>query len=109
MDTGRVFFAHDICDGPGRVWIEQVISLLTENVYLTIDLDVFDPSVMPATGTPEPGGLGWYDVLALVRAVCKNRNLTGFDIVELCPREHLWNCDFLAAKLLYKTLTYKFW
>ncbi len=63
---------------------------------------------MPATGTPEPGGLGWYDVAALIKAVCKARNLTGFDIVELCPRENLWSCDFLADKLLYKTLSYKF-
>ncbi|MHC5122184.1 MAG: agmatinase [Planctomycetota bacterium] len=92
----------------GVEWIERVVSLLTENVYLTIDLDVFDPSVMPATGTPEPGGLEWYDMIALIRAVCSRRNLVGFDIVELCPREHLWASNFLAAKLLYKTLTYKF-
>ena len=108
METDRVFFAGDICHHQGREWIERVVSLLTENVYLTIDLDVFDPSIMPATGTPEPGGLEWYDVIALIKAVCKHRNLTGFDIVELCPRENLWSCDFLAAKLLYKTLTYKF-
>ncbi len=108
MDTERVFFAHDICSCQDFGWIERAVSLLTENVYLTIDLDVFDSSIMPATGTPEPGGLGWYDVIALIRVVCSRRNLVGFDIVELCPREHLWSCDFLAAKLLYKTLTYKF-
>jgi agmatinase len=108
MDADRVFFAHDVCADPQREWIKKVVSLLTKNVYLTIDLDVFDPSIMPATGTPEPGGLGWYDVTALIRAVCEARNLTGFDMVELCPRENLWGSDFLAAKLLYKTLTYKF-
>ncbi len=108
MDTERAFFAHDICQYPATEWIERVIPLLTENVYLTIDLDVFDPSIMPATGTPEPGGLGWYAVIALIKAVCKHTNLVGFDIVELCPREHLWASDFLAAKLLYKTLTGKF-
>ena len=108
MDFGRVFFAHDICGWSTADWIEQVIPKLTENVYLTIDLDVFDPSIMPATGTPEPGGLGWYDVIALIRAACSQRNLVGFDIVELCPHEHLWASDFLAAKLLYKTLTCKF-
>ena len=108
MDTRRVFFAHDICDGQDRSWIDQVITLLSENVYLTIDLDVFDPSVLPATGTPEPGGMGWYDVVALIKAVCQHKNLVGFDIVELCPRENMWASDFLAAKLLYKTLTYKF-
>ena len=108
MDPERVFLARDICYHQGGEWIERVVSLLTENVYLTIDLDVFDPSVIPATGTPEPGGLGWYDVIALIRAVCSQRNLVGFDIVELCPREHLWASNFLAAKLLYKTLIYKF-
>lgn len=108
LDAERVFFAHDICNHQGAKWIERVVSLLTENVYLTIDLDVFDPSIMPATGTPEPGGLRWYDVIALIRAVCSQRNMVGFDIVELCPREHLWSCDFLAAKLLYKAVTYKF-
>ena len=108
MDADRVFLAHDICDGQDRSWIAHVLELLTDNVYLTIDLDVFDPSILPATGTPEPGGMGRYDVIALIKAVCQNRNLVGFDIVELCPRENLWGSDFLAAKLLYKVLTYKF-
>jgi len=108
MDPDRVFFAHDICGTPREEWISRVVSLLSENVYLTVDVDVFDSSLMPATGTPEPGGLNWYDVTALIRAVCEAKNLTGFDIVELCPRENLWGSDFLAAKLLYKTLTYKF-
>lgn len=108
MDTDRVFFAHDICNRQDAEWIERVVSLLTENVYLTIDMDVFDPSIMPATGTPEPGGMGWYDVIALIKVVCGKANLVGLDIVELCPREPLWSSDFLAAKLLYKTLTYKF-
>jgi agmatinase len=108
IDTSRAFFAHDICGWLTADWIERVVPLLTGNVYLTIDLDVFDPSIMAGTGTPEPGGLRWYDVIALIRAVCSQRNLVGFDIVELCTPEHLWSCDFLAAKLLYKTLTYKF-
>ncbi len=108
MDIGRVFFAHDICDSQDRGWIDRAVALLSDNVYLTIDLDVFDPSIMPATGTPEPGGMGWYDVVALVKAVCKHKNLVGFDIVELCPRKNMWGSDFLAAKLLYKILTCKF-
>jgi agmatinase len=108
LEMNRVFFAHAIFDSHGSEWIDQVVSRLTENVYLTIDLDVFDPSIMPATGTPEPGGMRWYDALALIRRVCARRNLVGFDIVELCPRENLWASDLLAAKLLYKTLTYKF-
>lgn len=108
LDTGRVLFAHDIVGRPATDWIGDVVKLLTDNVYITIDLDVFDPSVMPATGTPEPGGMSWYEVTALMRAVCAAKNVVGFDLVELCPRESLWSCDFLAAKLLYKILTYKF-
>lgn len=108
LDPNRVFFAHAICGRKADAWIAEVVELLTQNVYLTIDLDVFDPSIMPATGTPEPGGLGWYEVTELIRAICSRRNLVGFDIVELCPRENLWASDFLAAKLLYKTLTYKY-
>jgi len=108
MDAGRVFFAHSIFAGGGDEWIEQVVSQLTENVYLTIDLDVFDPSIMPATGTPEPGGMRWYEALKLIRRICATRNLAGFDLVELCPREALWASDLLAAKLLYKILTYRF-
>jgi len=108
LDTDRVFFARTICNRKPDTWVPEVVELLTENVYLTIDLDVFDPSIMPATGTPEPGGLGWYEVTELIRAVCTRRNLVGFDLVELCPRENLWGSDFLAAKLLYKTLTYKY-
>jgi agmatinase len=77
-------------------------------VYITIDLDVFDPSIMPSTGTPEPGGLLWYDVLELMRTVFENRNVVGFDVVELCPDERNKAPDFLAAKLIYKLLSYKF-
>jgi agmatinase len=77
-------------------------------VYVTIDLDVFDPSIMPSTGTPEPGGLLWYDVLGLLRTVFENRNVVGFDVVELCPDERNKAPDFLAAKLIYKLSSYKF-
>ena len=105
LDTNRVIFARDILTN--KSWIEKVLSKLTENVYLTIDLDVFDPSIMPSTGTPEPGGLLWYDVLGLMRAVFENRNVVGFDVVELCPDDRNKAPDFLAAKLIYKLLSYK--
>jgi len=108
MDTRRVFFAHQICGSPRQEWIEKVVDLLTDNVYLTIDLDAFDPSVFPATGTPEPGGLSWYDAVELVKAVCAKKNLVGFDVVELCPHESHWGSSFFAAKLVYKILTTKF-
>ena len=85
----------------------QVVDRLTEQVYITIDLDVFDPSIMPSTGTPEPGGLLWYDVLALMRAVCRRRTVVGLDVVEMCPVKNQWAPEFLAAKLIFKILTYK--
>lgn len=108
MDRNRVFFAHEICDRPHREWIKNVVGLLTENVYVTIDLDAFDPSVLPATGTPEPGGLNWYDAIELVKAVCAEKCMVGFDVVELCPRKEHWGSAFFAAKLVYKILTTKF-
>ncbi len=104
--AGSVFFAEDI--HKDRSYIKSVIDKLTDNVYITIDLDVFDPSVIPSTGTPEPGGMLWYDVLALLKTVCKKKNVVGFDIVELCPNENNKAPDFTAAKLIYKTLAYKF-
>ncbi len=108
MDKERVFFAHDICDGADRGWIEKCVEMLSQHVYITIDLDVFDPSVLPATGTPEPGGMTWYDVMALMKAVFRARNIVGFDVVELCPRPEHWGADFLAAKLVYTLLTLKY-
>jgi agmatinase len=106
LGQGRVFFAEDI--HASTAWIDEVVAQLAEKVYITVDLDVFDPSIMPSTGTPEPGGLHWYDVLALLRTVCRRRNVVGFDVVELCPTEANWGPDFLAAKLIYKILSYKF-
>ncbi len=87
-------------------WIAKIIENLPQKLYITIDLDVFDPSVMPAVGTPEPGGLGWYEVLNLLRTVCKERQIVGCDIVELCPQPMNPGPDFLAAKLCYKLLGY---
>jgi agmatinase len=106
LDTNRVIFAGEIYTN--KTWVEKVLSKLSQNVYATIDLDVFDPSIMPSTGTPEPGGLLWYDVLGLMRTVFENRNIVGFDVVEMCPDERNKAPDFLAAKLIYKLLSYKF-
>jgi len=106
IDSSRIFFAKDIY---GKTdWIEKVIPKLSDNIYITIDLDVFDPSIMPSTGTPEPGGLLWYDVLALLKTVSTKKNVVGFDVVELCPDDRNKAPDFLAAKLIYKLLSYKF-
>jgi len=106
LDSDKVFFAKDIFNS--TAWIESAVSRLSDNVYLTLDLDVFDPSIMPSTGTPEPGGLFWYDLMGLLRAVFLKRNVVGLDVVELCPNQNNKGPDFLAAKLVYTLLSYKF-
>jgi agmatinase len=102
IDRRRIFYASEIHRRSD--WIMEIVSLLTENVYITIDLDVLDPSIMPSTGTPEPGGLGWYQVIDLFESVSKKKNVVGFDVVELCPSENRAP-DFLASKLIYKLLS----
>lgn len=106
INPKRVFFAEKRLSNPD--WTKEVLNLLSENVYLTIDLDAFDPSIMPSTGTPEPGGLFWYEVLSLIKQVNNKCNIVGFDVVELCPNKFNKAPDFLAAKLIYKILSYKF-
>ena len=106
LEEGRVFFAENIC---GRTeWIDAAVGRLGEKVYVTIDLDVFDPAIMPSTGTPEPGGMFWYEVLGFLKAVAMRREIVGFDVVELCPNAANKGPDFLAAKLVYKLLSYRF-
>ncbi|MFA5375200.1 MAG: agmatinase [Dehalococcoidia bacterium] len=83
---------------------KAIVSQLTDDVYITIDLDVFDPSIMSAVGTPEPGGMGWYEVLRLLKRVAKEKHIVGFDVMELAPREGPSACTFLAAKLTYKLI-----
>jgi agmatinase len=100
------YFAKDIV-GTSE-WIEKAMAKMTQPVYITIDLDVFDPSIMPATGTPEPGGLGWYEVLNFIKAVINKKNVLGFDLVELAPIIGQPASDFLTAKLYYKLLSYQF-
>lgn len=85
---------------------QQALNALTDPVYITLDVDVFDPSIMPATGTPEPGGLGWLDVLALLRHVFENHRVVGCDVVELAPIPTMAAPDFLVAKLVYKLIGY---
>jgi len=85
-------------------WVEACLDRLSDNVYLTVDMDVFDPSIMPAVGTPEPGGLSWHQVLSLLRRVIAERNLVGFDVVELSPLPGNQASDFLTARLVYKTI-----
>ncbi len=103
----RIFYAHEI---HGRSdWMKKAVDALSENVYVTIDLDVFDPGIMPSTGTPEPGGLDWYEVLGLLREVAKKKRIVGFDVVELCPSPSNRAPDALAARLVQTLLSYVFY
>lgn len=106
LDPEKTFFAHDMVQD--EYWMDKAIDLMTENVFVSLDLDAFDPSIMPATGTPEPGGLLWYETLAFLKEVFAEKNVVGFDIVELCPNGQSKPSEFLAAKLYYKMLSYKF-
>jgi agmatinase len=102
----RVFYDVSMRQDPN--WMDRVVDSLGDLVYLTIDVDGLDPAIMPATGTPEPGGLSWYELLALVRKVIETRTLVGCDLVELAPTPGIVAPNFLCAKLVYKILTYRF-
>jgi agmatinase len=105
-DDEKVFYRHEMIQDD--YWPEKATEALTENVFITIDLDAFDPSICPSTGTPEPGGMFWYETLDFLKMVFAEKNVVGFDIVELCPNPSEKSSDFLAAKLYYKMLSYKF-
>ena len=109
LDSGlptKIFWARDIV---GRTdWIHSAVESLTENVYLTIDIDGLDPSIVPTTGTPEPGGLGWYETLKLIRKLAEKRRVVGMDLVEYSYFEEYDSPAFLCAKLVYKSLAYIF-
>ena len=102
----KIFWARDIVGKTG--WIDEAIDSLTENVYLTIDIDGLDPSIVPTTGTPEPGGLGWYETLTLIRKLAENKRVVGMDLVEYSYFENYDSPAFLCAKLVYKSLSYMF-
>ena len=109
LDAGlptKIFWAKDIV---GRTdWIDDAVDSLTENVYLTIDIDGLDPSLVPTTGTPEPGGLGWYETLYLIRKLAERRRIIGMDLFEFSKAENSDAPAFLCAKLVYKSLAYIF-
>lgn len=104
VDKKRTFYGHEL-EGP---WIDKVLAQLNDHVYLTFDLDGLDSSLMPSTGTPEPGGLFWNQAMSLLKRVAKDKTIVGFDIVELCPNAANLAPDYLAAKLLYKILSYHY-
>jgi len=105
----NTFYARNIRTNKfGKDWQKKVVSKLKKNVYITFDLDGLDPSLLPATGTPEPGGLFWDETLNLLKIVGKEKNIIGFDLVELAPSKYHHASNFVAAKLVYKTLNYAF-
>ena len=106
IDESRLFCAHDLFYD--KSLYRKALTKLTQNVYVTIDLDVFDPSIMPSTGTPEPGGPHYYELMHFLRDVAKEKNIVGFDVVELCPSETNKAPDFIAAKVIYQLLSYIF-
>lgn len=106
LDADKCFYARDIRQT--RSWMYKAAEMLGDQVYITLDLDVFDPSVMPATGTPEPGGLDWQTITTFLNFIFRKKNVLGFDIVELAPIDGIRAPEFLAAKLYYKMLSYKF-
>ncbi|MFC2097117.1 agmatinase [Bacteroidota bacterium] len=106
LNSEKCFFAEKMHGNTD--WIETSIKQMSEIVYVTIDLDVFDPAIMPSTGTPEPGGLDWNTTIQYLRKVFETRNIVGFDIVEFAPIDEIKAPAFLVAKLYYKLLSYKF-
>ena len=106
MNSESVFFSHKLSNN--KKWMKKALKRMTKNVFITFDLDVFDSSLLPSTGTPEPGGMLWYQTLEFLQKIFKNKNVVGFDIVELCPNPKEKSSDFIAAKLYYKMLAFKF-
>jgi agmatinase len=106
VDREKIFYSHELFYN--KSLYQTALSKLSENVYLTIDLDVFDPSIMPSTGTPEPGGPEYFELMHFLRDVIKKRNVVGFDVVELCPSATNKSPDFIAAKIIYQLLSYRF-
>ncbi|MFA5388542.1 MAG: agmatinase [Candidatus Omnitrophota bacterium] len=107
LENVTTFLMKDMVRDQG--WLDSVIGAIKkEKVYVTIDMDALDPSIMPSVGTPEPGGLGWYETLALLKRLSEKKKIIGFDAVELAPVAGNAAPDFLTAKLIYKFLTYIF-
>lgn len=106
VDRQRIFYAHDLY--LDKSLYNKALNQLSENVYITLDLDVFDPSVMPSTGTPEPGGPDYRELMFFLRDVFTHKNVIGFDVVELCPSDNNKAPDFMAAKVIYQMLSYRF-
>lgn len=105
LGKDRLFLADEIFSS-GDKWIDQIVKKLNDKVYVSFDVDVFEIGLMPSTGTPEPGGLTWYQIINCLKKVAAKRKIIGFDLVELAPNPYNKASDFLCAKLMYKILSY---
>jgi agmatinase len=101
-----VFWSHRIAHG--EEWMDTVLNTLSDTVYITFDVDYFDPSLIPATGTPEPGGGFWHETMRFLGYVFQEKNVIGMDVVELAPIEGFHAPDFVIARLVHRCLGYKF-
>lgn len=108
IDPDRIFYAYEMKESGTTTWMYEVSQQMLDNVYITIDLDVFDPAYMPSTGTPEPDGLSYREVLTFLKLINARHNIVGLDVVELCPNEINKAPDFLASKLIYQMLSIRF-
>ncbi|RMD49413.1 MAG: agmatinase [Ignavibacteria bacterium] len=105
----KTFYMRDIASGKhGINWMKKIVDSLGKNVYITFDVDGFDPSLLPATGTPEPGGLFWDETMNLLKKISAKKNIVGFDVVELAPSKNHTASNFITAKLVYKLMNYAF-
>jgi agmatinase len=104
----KIYWAKDIVRAPVKAWIAKALEDLRPHVYVTVNVDGFDSSIVSATGAPEPGGLDWFQVTSLIRAVADHKKIVALDVAELSPRPRDHASDFLVAKLIYKTLGYIF-
>ena len=107
LQPDHTFFSHQLDEGDK--WMEQACQKLADQVYITFDLDAFDSSLMASTGTPEPGGLYWNQAMRFLKYVAARKHIIGFDVVELCPIKGHVAADYMAAKLVYKLLSYKYY
>ena len=101
-----VFWARDIVQARSEAWMKTVLARLGKRVYISIDIDCLDPALMPGTGTPEPGGLGWYALIEILRRVCAARRVVAADLVEVAPVPGTPACEYIAARLAAKLLLY---
>ena len=102
----KTYYAQKIKTGQMPDWEKRVVEALSEKVYITIDSDFFDPSILPSVGTPEPGGFSWYETIGFLRRLCAEKTVVGFDLCEFTPIEGMHHPDFTLARLIYKLIGY---